>query len=65
MRGDDWEGVEEVVAGALDWLRGFLPFANGIATAQTLRKVFRLLGTQALQRGFAAGRPPWARKPKG
>ncbi len=51
---DDWEGVEEVAAGALDWLRGFLPFANGIATAQTLRKVFRLLDTQALQRGFAA-----------
>jgi predicted transposase YbfD/YdcC len=38
----------------LDWLRGFLPFANGIATAQTLRKVFRLLDTQALQRSFAA-----------
>ena len=40
---DDWEGVEEVATGALDWLGGFLPFANGIATAQTLRKVFRLL----------------------
>ena len=26
---DDWEGVEEVATGALDWLRGFLPFANG------------------------------------
>ena len=51
---DDWEGVEEVAAGALEWLRGFLPFANGIPTAQTLRKVFRLLDTQALQRGFAA-----------
>jgi predicted transposase YbfD/YdcC len=51
---DDWEGVEEIATGALDWLRGFLPFANGIATAQTLRKVFRLLDTQALQRGFAA-----------
>jgi predicted transposase YbfD/YdcC len=51
---DDWEGVEEIAAGALDWLRGFLPFANGIATAQTLRKVFRLLDTEALQRGFAA-----------
>ena len=38
---DDWEGVEEVATGALDWLRGFLPFANGIPTAQTLRKVFR------------------------
>ncbi|MBV8316655.1 MAG: ISAs1 family transposase [Planctomycetaceae bacterium] len=51
---DDWDGVEEVAAGALDWLRGFLPFANGIPTAQTLRKVFRLLDTEALQRGFAA-----------
>lgn len=51
---DDWDGVEEVATGALDWLRGFLPFSNGIPTAQTLRKVFRLLDTQALQRGFAA-----------
>ena len=51
---DDWDGVEEVATGALDWLRGFLLFKNGIPTAQTLRKVFRLLDTQALQRGFAA-----------
>ena len=51
---DDWEGVEEVAEGSLDWLRGFLPFAAGIPTAQTLRKVFRLLDTHALQRGFAA-----------
>ena len=51
---DDWEGVEEIAAGSLAWLRGFLPFGNGVPTAQTLRKVFRLLDTQALQRGFAA-----------
>lgn len=51
---DDWEGVEEVATGALDWLRAFLPFENGIATAQTLRKVFRLLDPEALERGFAA-----------
>lgn len=51
---DDWEGIEEAASGALDWLRGFLPFANGVATAQTLRKVFRLLDAQALERGFAA-----------
>ena len=51
---DDWEGVEEVAIGALDWLHGFLRFKNGIPTAQTFRKVFRLLDTQALQRGFAA-----------
>jgi hypothetical protein len=51
---DDWEGIEEVAAGALDWLRGFLPFSHGIATAQTLRKVFRLLDPRALEQGFAA-----------
>ena len=51
---DDWEGVEEIATGALDWLRGFLPFAEGVPTAQTFRKVFRLLDAPALQRGFAA-----------
>lgn len=51
---DDWEGIEEVARGALDWLRSFLPFAHGVATAQTLRKVFRLLAPQALEQGFAA-----------
>jgi predicted transposase YbfD/YdcC len=51
---DDWEGIEEAASGALDWLRAFLPFENGIATAQTLRKVFRLLDPAALERGFAA-----------
>lgn len=34
---DDWDGIEEVATGALDWLREFLPFEHGIATAQTLR----------------------------
>jgi len=38
-----------------------VPFANGIATAQTLRKVFRLLDSQALARGFAA----WAASARG
>ena len=26
---DDWEGVEEGASGALERLRGFLPFADG------------------------------------
>ncbi|AZG78809.1 ISAs1 family transposase (plasmid) [Methylocystis rosea] len=51
---DDFEGFGEVATGALDWLRGFLPFTDGVATAQTLRKVFRLLDPQALERGFSA-----------
>lgn len=52
--GDDWDGVEEIAHGALDWLRRFLPFKEGVATAQTLRKVFRLLDPAALEQGFAA-----------
>ena len=51
---DDWEGIEEIAKGALDWLRDFLPFASGIPSAQTFRKVFRLLDTRALAKGFAA-----------
>src|SRR5208283_5453001 len=56
---DDWEGVEAVAEGALDWLRGFLPFAAGIPTAQTFRKVFRLIdarfvGELRILGGFAA-----------
>ena len=51
---DDWEEVEEIAKGALDWLRDFLPYRNGVPTAQTFRKVFRLLDAQALARGFAA-----------
>lgn len=51
---DDRDGVEEVATGALDWLRSYLPFENGVATAQTLRKVFRLLDPEALEKGFAS-----------
>ena len=42
---DDWDGVEEVGSGALGWLREFLPFESGVASAQILRRwsgVFRL-----------------------
>jgi len=51
---DDWEGVEAIAEGALDWLRGFLPFAAGVPKAQTFCKVFRLINQQALSESFAA-----------
>ena len=51
---DDWEGVEAVAEGALDWLREFLPFAEGVPTAQTFCKVFRLIDKRALSESFAA-----------
>lgn len=50
---DDWDGVEEVET-ALDRLRSYLPFENGVANAQTLRKVFHLLDPKALEQGFSA-----------
>jgi len=62
---DDWEGVEEIATGGLDWWQGFLPFANGIPTAQTVRKVFRLLDAPRLREASPLGRlrcaPPCAR----
>src|SRR5271170_3112779 len=58
---DDWEGVETIGEAALEWLRRFLPFADGVPSAQTFRKVFRLIDKQALAECFAAwaeaGRP--------
>lgn len=51
---DDWEGVEFFSAESLDWLRKFLPFRAGVPTAQTFRKVFRLIDPEALERGFCA-----------
>jgi hypothetical protein len=50
---DDWERVEEAAIEVLDWLPIFLPFADGIASAQTLRKLFGLFDSEALERGFA------------
>ena len=58
---DDWDGIEEIATGALDWLRGFLPYTNGVPTAQTFRKVFRLIDSRALAQGFAA----WAASVRG
>lgn len=43
---DDVEGIGLELAG---WLRGFLPFAHGIAPAQTMRRVFRVIDAQALE----------------
>jgi len=51
---DDWEGVETVAESSLDWLRGFLPFDEGVPTAQTFRKIFRLIDKHALSESFAA-----------
>jgi predicted transposase YbfD/YdcC len=51
---NDWERVEDYACESLDWLRRYLPFAAGVPSAQTFRKVFRLIDPEALERGFAA-----------
>lgn len=51
---DDWEAVEDFASEGLDWLQRFLPYAHGVPSAQTFRKVFRLLDPRLLEQGFAA-----------
>ncbi len=52
-RCEDFDGIEEFANAEPDWLRQFLPFANGIPTAQGFRKVFRLLNPAALEAAFS------------
>jgi predicted transposase YbfD/YdcC len=51
---DDWDEIELLGLEYLDWLRQFLPYKEGIAQAQTFRKVFRLLSPKVLETCFAA-----------
>ncbi len=57
---NDWERGEDYACESLDWLRRYLPFAAGVPSAQTFRKVFRLIDPEALQRGGAVGGVPAA-----
>ncbi len=52
-RCEDFDEIEEFANAELDWLRQFLPFAEGIPTAQTFRKLFRLLDPGALEAAFS------------
>lgn len=51
---DDFDDVESIGLELLDWLRGFLPYRNGIAGAQTFRRFFRMVDPKALEAAFAA-----------
>jgi predicted transposase YbfD/YdcC len=50
----DWEDVAIMAVEHLAWLRGFLPFADGVATAQTYRVVFRALDSDVLAKCFVS-----------
>jgi predicted transposase YbfD/YdcC len=51
---DDFDDVESIGSELLDWLRGFLPYENGVASGQTFRRFFRLVDPKALEAAFAA-----------
>lgn len=53
-RAEDFDEIEEVCGELRDWLRLFLPFAHGIAPAQTLRRTLARLDPRALEAAFTA-----------
>jgi predicted transposase YbfD/YdcC len=53
-RGEDFDEIEIICEEHLSWLRRFLPFRDGIAPAQTLRRVLWALDPAALERAFSS-----------
>jgi hypothetical protein len=53
-RMEDFDEIAMFGEEQLDWLRKILPFAHGVAPAQTLRRALRALDPKALQRAFAS-----------
>lgn len=51
---EDWEDVVTLGEAHLDWLKGYLPFESGIASADTYQKVFRSLDSEALATSFVS-----------
>ena len=51
---DDFDDIENIGRELLGWLRGFLPYEHGIAPAQTMRRVFRVVDAAALERLLAS-----------
>ncbi len=51
---EDFDEISMFGEEQLDWLRRFLPFENGVAPAQTLRRASRALDPKALQAAFSS-----------
>ena len=58
-RMEDWDEIVYFAEEQVDWLRRFLPFANGIASAKTFRTVFRALDHGAFSETFTAWVSEW------
>jgi predicted transposase YbfD/YdcC len=52
--GDDWEDIALIAAEKQDFLRGFLPYENGVASEQMMRRCFRQMEARGFQDGFTA-----------
>jgi len=53
-RMEDFDEISMFGEEQIDWLRRFLPFENGVAPAQTLRRALRALDPKALQAAFSS-----------
>ncbi len=58
-RMEDWDEIVYFAEEQLEWLRRFLPFENGIASAKTFRTVFRALDHGAFSEAFTAWVSEW------
>jgi hypothetical protein len=52
--GDDWEDIALIAAEKADYLKRFLPYENGVAPEQMMRRCFRALDSKGFQEGFVA-----------
>ncbi|GAB5390035.1 MAG: ISAs1-like element ISSod22 family transposase [Alphaproteobacteria bacterium] len=52
-RGEDFDEFEFICASEIAWMRKFLPFRDGIAPAQTQRRVLQALQPRQLEDAFA------------
>jgi predicted transposase YbfD/YdcC len=49
---DEWDTIELLSREYMAWLQRFLPYKSGIPSAQTFRKIFRLLPPKLLEERF-------------
>jgi predicted transposase YbfD/YdcC len=50
--GDDWEDIALIAAEKVDFLRRYLPYADGVAPEQTMRRCFAYLDSADFQERF-------------
>jgi len=50
--GDDWEDIALITAEKVDFLKRYLPYANGVAPEQTMRRCFAHLNSAGFQEAF-------------